>query len=155
LSRNLDSLLDVHQVPTLSFPLYMVPAGAQGARALPTTGLPVRGVTDVVPAVAGGLVSGFGGILPLAGGQRSLPTLPVAAPVELPFVLPTPGVAQARSLPTAGLSDAQLPQVNNFHINPVQAVTERAETPAVPGVNGVDTTQVIPVVPALPEVPKV
>ncbi|ROP39370.1 beta strand repeat-containing protein [Saccharothrix texasensis] len=91
--------------------------------------------------------------LPLQGltQGRTLPTLPVAAPAGLPFVLPTPGVAQPRTespmVPPLALS--------GLNVNPVQGGTgptrfTEAQAPALAGIdarsvfNSLEDTAVMP-----------
>jgi trimeric autotransporter adhesin len=85
------------------------------------------------------------GVLPLgAGGTgRSLPTLPVAAPVPLPFVLPVPGVAQPREalpvLPELGLSGLDINPLKGELSTPggttFAPVNERTHSPALAGLD--------------------
>ncbi|MGM1059766.1 beta strand repeat-containing protein, partial [Saccharothrix sp. Mg75] len=74
----------------------------------------------------------------LPGAGRSMPTLPVAAPIALPFVVPVPGVAQPRTT-TPALPPASL---SGLDVNPLQDVAlpglprvERTQAPALAGLD--------------------
>ncbi|MBP2339903.1 hypothetical protein JOF41_006081 [Saccharothrix coeruleofusca] len=129
-----DSLMGVTELPRLTrltrldrIPLATVDgladrpfAGTLPLGALPVGALPV-------------------GALPVGAHQRSVPTLPVAAPVALPLVLPVPGVAQPRSavpampaLPEASLSD--------LNVSPLDLAGGRQ----LPALSALDATSILP-----------
>ncbi|XVS64439.1 hypothetical protein ACQPYE_40420 [Actinosynnema sp. CA-299493] len=112
-----------------SLPLQGLPLQGSPLQGLPLQGLPLEG---------------------LAQG-RTLPSLPVAAPAGLPFVLPTPGVAQPRTespmVPPLSLS--------GMNVNPAQggvgpARFTEAQAPALAGIdarsvfNPLEDTAVMP-----------
>lgn len=105
-----------------------------------TQGLPVVESLPLQGATAG-----------LTQGGRALPSLPLAAPAGLPFVLPVPGVAQPRTAAPAVPPLA----LSGLNVNPVQGgvgptrFTE-AQAPALAGIdarslfNPLEDTAVMP-----------
>ncbi|WP_306744087.1 beta strand repeat-containing protein [Saccharothrix yanglingensis] len=92
------------------------------------------GETRELPALVETLP--VGASLPAAG--RSLPTLPVAAPIALPFVVPVPGIAQPRTaaptLPPASLSGLDVNPLQGFAL-PGLPGAERTQAPALAGLD--------------------
>ncbi|ONI82181.1 hypothetical protein ALI22I_39260 [Saccharothrix sp. ALI-22-I] len=99
--------------------------------------LPLFGNLDLVPNAQN--VPTLNGLPLGAPAQgRSLPTLPVAAPAALPFVVPAPGLAQPRtavpSVPPASLSGLDINPMNGVVDAPTAPVHQRT-APALAGLD--------------------